>query len=49
MAAIVDYNDILYSPKANRVEVRIGEVPMLYKNVSLDIDSVEYIIERYAQ
>ena len=49
VAAIVDYNDILYSPKANRVEVRIGEVPMLYKNVSLDTDSVEYIIERYAQ
>lgn len=49
ISAIVDYNDILYGPKANRVEVRIGEVPMIYKNVSLDIDSVEYIIERYSE
>ena len=49
ISAIVDYNDILYSPKANKVEVRIGEVPMIYKNVSLDTDSVEYIIERYSE
>ncbi|MGM9802718.1 MAG: hypothetical protein ACI308_00920 [Muribaculaceae bacterium] len=46
ISAIVDYNDILYSPKANKVELRIGEVPMVYKNVSLETDSVEYIIER---
>lgn len=49
ISAIVDYNDILYSPKADRVEIRIGEVPMIYKNVSLDTDSVEYIIERTNQ
>ncbi len=49
ISAIVDYNDILYSPKADKVEIRIGEVPMIYKNVSLDIDSVEYIIERNNQ
>ena len=46
ISAIVDYNDILYSPTVNKVEVRIGEMPMIYKNVSLNVDSVEYIIEK---
>lgn len=46
ISAIVDYNDILYSPTLNKVEVRIGEMPMMYKNVSLDMDSVEYILEK---
>ncbi len=46
VVATVDYNDILDSPIINKVEVRIGEVPMAYKNVSIDADSVEYIIEK---
>ena len=49
ISAIVDYNDILYSPTLNKVEVRIGEMPMIYKNVSLNMDSVEYIIEKLDQ
>lgn len=46
IAAIVDYNDILYSHNAQKVEIRIGEMPMIYKNVSLDVDSAEYIVEK---
>ncbi len=46
IVATVDYNDILESPVINKVELRIGEVPMAYKNVSIDADSVEYIIEK---
>lgn len=49
VSAIVDYNDILESPSINKVEVRIGEVPMIYKNVSINTDSVEYIIEKLQQ
>ena len=46
ITAIVDYNDVINSPKTNKIELRLGEVPMAYKNVSLETDSVEYIIER---
>ncbi|MCH4156299.1 MAG: hypothetical protein LKF31_08355 [Muribaculaceae bacterium] len=42
--AEVDYNDILYS-MSNKLEVRIAESPAIYKNISLGIDSVEYVID----
>lgn len=43
--AIVDYKDI-QSSKSNKVNVGIDEYPALYNNISLEQDSVEYIIEK---
>lgn len=45
---IANYNDILYSSNnSNKVAVKIIEVPVGCKDISLAIDSVEYIIEKY--
>ncbi len=46
LTVIVDYNDI--DPKhSNKVKIKLGEVPGNYTNVTLPIDSVNYLIERY--
>ena len=44
ITAVVDYNAIVAG--ANKVPVRVGEVPAVFKNVQLSLDSVEYIIEK---
>ena len=41
----VDYKDLIQYPNESKLEVRLGESPALYKNVSFDVDSVEYLIE----
>lgn len=43
--AVVDYTDVLKS-NSSRVRVNIEEYPALYNNISLEQDSVEYIIEK---
>ncbi len=45
LTVIVDYNDI--DPKNNKVNIKLGEVSGNYTNVTLPIDSVTYLIERY--
>jgi len=45
LTVIVDYNDI--DPKNNKVNIKLGEVSGNYTNVTLPIDSVNYLIERY--
>lgn len=46
ITVIVDYNSINLHSTSNKVAVRVGEAPAVYRNVELDTDSVEYIIER---
>lgn len=41
----VDYNDI--NINANKLPVRISDIPSNYRGVTPSIDSVEYIIEQY--
>lgn len=43
--AVVDYRDI-NQLRSNKVQVRIEEAPAIYENVSLEQDSVEFIIEK---
>ena len=45
LTVIVDYNDINQSH--NKVNIKLGEVSGNYTNVTLPIDSVTYLIERY--
>lgn len=45
LTVIVDYNDI--APNNNKVNIKLGEVSGNYTNVTLPIDSVTYLIERY--
>ena len=45
LTVVVDYNDIDLS--SNKVCVKPGEVPGTYYNVQIDVDSVNYVIERY--
>lgn len=45
LTVIVDYNDIDLSSK--KVKLKLGEVSGSYSNVSLAIDSVNYVLERY--
>ncbi|MBR5118090.1 MAG: hypothetical protein IK100_05530 [Muribaculaceae bacterium] len=45
LTVIVDYNDI--DPNYNKVKIKLGEVSGNYTNVTLPIDSVGYLIERY--
>lgn len=45
LTVIVDYNDI--DPQNNKVNIKLGEVSGNYTNVTLPIDSVNYLIERY--
>lgn len=45
LTVIVDYNDI--DPKNNKVNIKLGEVSGNYTNITLPIDSVNYLIERY--
>ena len=45
LTVIVDYNDIDLS--TNKVNIKLGEVSGNYSNVTLEIDSVNYVIERY--
>ena len=45
LTVIVDYNDIDMS--SNKVNLKLGEVSGSYSNVAIDIDSVNYVIERY--
>ncbi|MBR6489531.1 MAG: hypothetical protein IKT03_03255 [Muribaculaceae bacterium] len=45
LTVIVDYNDIDLSRK--KVNLKLGEVSGSYSNVSLSIDSVNYVLERY--
>lgn len=45
LTVIVDYNDIDLS--SNKVNLKLGEVSGSYSNVTLSIDSVNYVIERY--
>lgn len=46
ITAIVDYNSINFKSSSNKVAVRVGESPAIYRNVELSTDSVEFIIER---
>ena len=45
LTVIVDYNDIDLSSK--KVNLKLGEVSGSYSNVTLGIDSVNYVLERY--
>ena len=45
LTVIVDYNDI--DINNNKVNIKLGEVSGNYTNVTLPIDSVGYLIERY--
>ena len=45
LTVIVDYNDI--DQNNNKVNIKLGEVSGNYTNVTLPIDSVGYLIERY--
>jgi len=45
LTAVVDYNAISES-NTNKVAVQIGERPVVYQDVKLSVDSVEYIIEK---
>ena len=45
LTVVVDYNDIDLS--TNKVNIKLGEVPGTFHNVTLDVDSVNYVIERY--
>lgn len=44
--AIVDYRD-LNRLESNKVHVKIEEAPAIYENISLEQDSVEFIIEKH--
>lgn len=46
ITAIVDYNGIDFRSKSNKVAVMVGEAPAVFKNIELQPDSVEYIIEK---
>lgn len=43
--AEADYKDLLQK-KRSKLHIKISSLPEIYKNVSLSIDSVEYIIEK---
>jgi len=45
LTVVVDYNDI--NLQKNKVNIKRGEVSENYHNVSMALDSVNYIIERY--
>lgn len=45
LTVVVDYNDINMS--SNKVNVKLGEVSGAYSNVVIDVDSVNYVIERF--
>ena len=47
ITAVVDYNSININTPGNKVELMVGEVPGAFENVSLELDSVEYIIEKH--
>jgi len=40
----VDYNALNYN--SNKTKVEVSEVPAVYRNVTLSIDSVEYVVEQ---
>lgn len=44
--AIADYTDILIA-ESNKIGIKIEECPALYNNISLEQDSVEFIIEKH--
>ncbi len=44
---MVDYNNISLTSRGNKVPVQIGEVPGVYEDLRLSMDSVEYIIEKH--
>lgn len=45
MEAVADFMDLLTKP-SKKLAIRIEECPAMYQNISLQQDSVEYIIER---
>ena len=46
ITAIVDYEEINKHPERSKLHVRVGEVPAVCKDVNLDVDSVEFLIEK---
>ena len=45
IVAIVDYNDIEQNPQAHKVHIATVEAPVIYSNIKLSSDSVEFIID----
>lgn len=44
--AVVDYNEVMRNPNKRKMEVRVAELPAAYRDVTLNIDSVEFVIEQ---
>ena len=47
LTVVVDYNNINVNTPGNKVPIQAGEVPGVYEDVRLAMDSVEYIIEKH--
>lgn len=47
LTVVVDYNNINLTTPGNKVPIQAGEVPGVYEDVRLAMDSVEYIIEKH--
>ena len=47
ITVVVDYNNIDFTSKGNKVPIQAGEMPGSYEDLRFTLDSVEYIIEKH--